>query len=220
MFKIKFCGIKDKDTANFLIDNFSAYKLIFGFRIGKRKHHSEISIDEANEIINTIDNKALPVIATYLKDSDKILELCKNFNTKWLQVTDLLENSELTKLKENGYNIVLSLNTSKINFEKNNKQLLTAYDLIILTTNTFYPDWSKISFISSHVPYEKTFIGGWLHPESMLYAVKHVLPSGINIDFNILNYTFGNTKNLIKYINDFQKTFELFSNINGNGGRS
>lgn len=220
MFKIKFCGIKDKETADFLIETFPTYELIFGLRIGKRKHHSEISIEEANEIINTIDNKALPVIATYLKDSDKILELCKNFNTKWLQVTDLLENSELTKLKENGYNIVLSLNTSKINFEKNNKQLLTAYDLIILTTNTFYPDWSKISFISSHVPYEKTFIGGWLHPESMLYAVKHVLPSGINIDFNILNYTFGNTKNLIKYINDFQKTFELFSNINGNGGRS
>lgn len=214
MFKIKFCGIKDKETVDFLIETFTAYDLIFGLRIGKRKHHSEISIDEANEIIDAINGKALPVIATYLRDSNKILDLCKNFETKWLQVSDFLEPPELTKLKDNSFNIILSLNTSRV--EKDNKQLLTAYDLIILTTNTFYPDWSKISFISSYIPYEKTFIGGWLHPENMLYAVKHVLPSGINIDFNILNYTFGNTKNLIKYINDFQKTFELFAN----GGKS
>jgi len=218
MFKIKFCGIKDKETVDFLISVFSSYELIFGLRIGKRKHHSEISIDEANEIIDAINGKALPVIATYLRDSDKILDLCKNFETKWLQVSDFLEPPELTKLKDNSFNIILSLNTSRV--EKDNKQLLSAYDFIILTTNTFYPDWNRISFISSHVPYEKTFIGGWLHPESMINAVKHVLPSGVNIDFNILNYTFGNIKNLIKYTKDFQKTFELFATTNGNGGRS
>lgn len=225
MFKIKFCGIRDTETAQSLVDAFSGYNLIFGLRIGKRRHHGEITTDEAQEIMTVIKDSAIPVTATYLKDTDKIIELCSSLDTNWVQITSFFTLDETTRLKENNLKVILSLDTSKLQNHNKGceyKKMLSEYDLIILSTNSFYPDWGKVAAVSSIIPASKMIIGGWLHPENMLYAIKHVLPTGINIDFNILNYTFGNLKNLTRYINDFVKTFEMFTSltINKNGGRS
>jgi len=214
MFKIKFCGIKDKETALPILEQHRNYDLYVGLRIGKRKYFAEMSTEEAKRIIEVIGDKAIPVTITYLKDPDSIIKLCKETTTEWLQINSPIPPDSILKLRDNNLRVILSLDTSRVyNNNGDYRKSLNLYDLVILTTNTFYPDWSKVATVSCFIPADKIIIGGWLHPDNMLYAIKHILPTGINIDYNVISYTFGSLKNLNKYIVDFMKTFEIFSPI-------
>jgi phosphoribosylanthranilate isomerase len=188
---IQIAGIKSLQEAEMLIANGVEY---LGFPLRLTVNTEDTTEAEAQNIIAKVKNKAQPVLITYLKDANEIVDFCNYLSVNIVQLHGEIEIEELKKLRTlyPALKIIKSLVVKENNKNELFNKILNFSDLVdAFITDTFDPetkaegatgkthDWNISREIVKISP-KPVILAGGLNPENVTQAIEFVNPAGVD----------------------------------------
>jgi phosphoribosylanthranilate isomerase len=167
---------------------------LIGFPLGLKVSREDLSVDDAENIINEFIPKSKAVLITYLNNAEEILNLSKKLGVYIVQIHGDIPLEEISFIKNMYPNISLikSLIVKRNNMDelKNSIQKYTTFvDAFI--TDTFDPetgasgatgkthDWS-ISRRIVEISTKPVILAGGLNPNNVREAILTTKPAGVD----------------------------------------
>jgi phosphoribosylanthranilate isomerase len=188
---IQIAGIKDEREARMLLSAGVSY---LGFPIDPPVHRGDLSIDETERLIHTLEIELVSVAITYLGKADEILALCRQLGVRRVQLHGDVQTAEIAALRDLDPDLVIC--KGLIIHENNLNEMRTLIEqnaphVDAFITDTFDPlsgatgatglvhDWGISRRIVDLSP-RPVILAGGLHVENIREAIITVRPSGVD----------------------------------------
>jgi len=201
MYRIKICGIRTPSDARVAI---KAGADALGFLVGTRYYtEDEVFPRRVKEILHAIDSKCLKhikrVLVTHLLDARDIVRLLKILGFTYVQLHNAISVEEIKRLRDtlpqlkiikavhgNGEN---PLDTALLYAEYADALVVdtvakTGNGKIRIGGTGKVHDWNITARIVEMSPVPVILAGG-LNPENISYAIKQVLPYGVDVNSGV-----------------------------------
>jgi phosphoribosylanthranilate isomerase len=200
--RLKICGIGSESVLSFILKNLDrkVERVLIGLKVGRR--YGEIPLDRAQRVIKRFDERFVPVLTGW-GDVERIREITSFLGINIVQ-TDSPANART--LKESGLKVFLRVNTA---YGKNPRFDPAVSDFVVVSETHIPPDWACAAGIVERAGRERTYLGGWLHPGNIVYAVKHTISYGIDIDLSLMPYTIGRLSELKRFVEIIENLFTM-----------
>ena len=200
--RLKICGIGSESALSCVLKilNRKVERVLIGLRVGRR--YGEIPLDRAQRVIKRFDERFIPVLTGW-DDVERIREITSLLGINIVQ-TDSPGNART--LKESGLKVFLRVNTAH---RKNLHFDPAVCDFVVIQETHIPPDWACAAGIVERAGRERTYLSGWLHPGNIVYAVKHTVPYGIDIDLSLMRYTIGRLSRLKRFVEIIENLFTM-----------
>jgi len=188
---IQIAGIRDVEEAKLLVECGVDW-LGFPFRLDF--HREDLGEAEARDIISVLPETVLPVLITYLDDSDSILDLCGYLGTRAVQLHGKVVPDLGEALRRRSPKLVLIKSlvvreNSWETLEKESRDWAPWADYFL--TDTFDAesgasgatgkthDW-EISRRLAEISSKPLMLAGGLNPDNVGEAIRKVRPAGVD----------------------------------------
>jgi phosphoribosylanthranilate isomerase len=181
----------DKEEAAVLVDA-GVHQL--GFPFGLPVHREDMTENAAAAIIRSLRPPASAVLITYLRETEKILDLCRKIGAAKVQLHGYISVSEILRLRSRAPDFILikSLIVKENNCAELEHDVLSFSSYVNgFITDTYDPatgacgatgkthDWD-ISRRLVDISPKPVILAGGLNPDNVHRAIVHVRPAGVD----------------------------------------
>jgi len=197
MYRVKICGIRSLKDARIAI---KAGADALGFLVGTSYYTNDgVSPREAEELLDSIDYVSVAkVLVTHQLDAGDILWILEPMRFDYVQLHDAIAIKEIKRLRKAmpSIKIVKAVHGNGENPIETALMYAEHVDAIVVDTMSKTRngmriggtgrthDWNVTARIVEKCPVPVILAGG-LNPENVSYAIKHVLPYGVDVNSGV-----------------------------------